>query len=252
MVRYVGIVNITPDSFSDGGEFFAAESAIRHAHELIAAGADIIDLGAQSTRPKATLLTADEEWQRLEPVLAGLKATDIAVSIDTFYPSVITRALDYFPDLIINDVTTAHDPEMRRLIAESGLRVFLSHLPFSVNGDIQAAHQLEPLIDDSGVVKQELLARRSELIAMGASPEQIILDPGIGFGKTMRLSAELIEFAREVPDIPVLIGASRKRFIEQHLHQDRFDAQINADLGRKAVAAGAAYLRVHEIPRPKS
>ena len=248
MVQYVGIVNITPDSFSDGGEFFAAESAIRHAHELVAAGADIIDFGAQSTRPNATLLNADEEWQRLEPVLAGLKGTDMTISIDTFYPSVITRALDYFSDLIINDVTTAHDPEMRRLIAKSGLRVFLSHLPFSVEGDIQAAHQLDPLIDDRAIVKRELLARRDELIRLGARSEQIILDPGIGFGKTMRLNAELVEFAREVPGIPVLIGTSRKRFIEQYLHQDRFDPKVNKELGEKAAKAGAAYLRVHELP----
>ena len=249
MVKYVGIVNITPDSFSDGGEFFAAESAIRHARELVAAGADIVDLGAQSTRPNATLLSADEEWQRLEPVLAGLKGADMTVSIDTFYPSVITRALDYFPDLIINDVTTVHDPAMRRLIAESNLRVFLSHLPFSVEGDIQAAHQLEPLIDDVKVVKDELLARRDELIQLGAQPEQIILDPGIGFGKTMRLNAELVEFAREVPSIPVLIGASRKRFIERYLHQDRFDPTVTATLEEKAIKAGAAYLRTHVIPK---
>lgn len=248
MVQYVGIVNITPDSFSDGGEFFAAESAIRHAYELVAAGADIVDLGAQSTRPNATLLSTDEEWQRLEPVLAGLKGADMTVSIDTFYPSVITRALNYCPDLIINDVTTAHDPEMQRLIATSGLRVFLSHLPFSVEGDIQAAHQLEPLVDDVKVVKDELLARRDELIRLGARPEQIILDPGIGFGKTMRLNAELVEFAREVPGIPVLIGTSRKRFIERYLHQDRFDPKVNAALEAKAANAGAAFLRVHEVP----
>ena len=249
MVQYVGIVNVTPDSFSDGGEFFAAEDAIRHARELVAAGADIVDLGAQSTRPHAAHLTADEEWQRLEPVLAGLAGSGMAVSIDTFSPSVITRALAYFPSPIINDVTTAHDPDMRQLVASSGLTIFLSHLPFAANGDVQAAHQLEPLVDDVAVVKQELLTRRDELIRLGAVPEQIILDPGIGFGKTMRLSAELIEFAREVPDIPVLIGASRKRFIEQSLGQHRFDPVVNAALNQKAIAAGARYLRVHEIPQ---
>ena len=248
MVQYVGIVNITPDSFSDGGKFYAAEAAIQHALELVETGADIIDLGAQSTRPNATHLSADEEWQRLEPVLAGLKNTDTAVSVDTFYPRVITRALDYVPDLIINDVTTAHDPEMRRLIATSGLRAFLSHLPFRVEGDIQAAHRLEPLVDEVGVVKRELLARRDELIQLGARPGQIILDPGIGFGKTMRLNAELVEFAREVSGIPVLIGASRKRFIERYLHQDRFNPKVNAALEEKAANAGAAFLRVHELP----
>ncbi len=248
MVQYVGIVNVTPESFSDGGEFFATKDAVRHAHELVAAGADIIDLGAQSTRPNAVHLTADEEWARLEPVLAGLAESDMTVSIDTFYSSVITRALAYFPELIINDVTTAHDIDMRRLVAASGLRIFLSHLPFAASGDIQAAHQLKPLVDDVAVVKQELLARRDELIRMGANPAQIILDPGIGFGKTMRLNAELVEFAREVPGIPVLIGASRKRFIEQYLGKDRFDPSVNTALNQKAATAGARYLRVHELP----
>lgn len=248
MVMYVGIVNVTPDSFSDGGQFFDPKKAIDHAMELAAAGAHVIDLGAQSTRPNAIRLTADEEWQRLEPVLAGLQDAGLHVSIDTFYPSLVTRALPYIPDLIINDVTTAHDPEMRQLIASSGLRVFLSHLPFSVAGDIQAAHQLEPLIDDVSVVKQELLARRDELIELGARPERIILDPGIGFGKTMRLNAELVTFAREVPGIPVLIGASRKRFIEQYLKKDRFDTKVNAELCEAAITAGAQYLRVHDVP----
>lgn len=247
MVQYVGIVNVTPDSFSDGGKYFDATAAIRRTQELIASGAHIVDLGAQSTRPNAEHLSADEEWRRLEPVLAGLAGTDIVISIDTFYPSVITRAVQYFPDLIINDVTTAHNPEMRRLIAESGLRVILSHLPFRVNGDIQAAHHLDPLVDDVAAVREELLLRRDEIVALGARPEQIILDPGIGFGKTMRLNAELVEFAREVPGIPVLIGYSRKRFIEQYLHQDRFDPSVNNALGEKAVAAGAKYLRVHDI-----
>lgn len=248
MVNYVGIVNITPDSFSDGGKYLVVEEAVKHAHDLLKAGANIIDLGAQSTRPQAKLLSVDEEWSRLAPVLSGLAGSGISISVDTFYPEIIRRALSYFPDLIINDVTTAHDPAMRHLIATSGLRVFLSHLPFQANGDIQAAHHLSPLVDDVSTVKTELLARRDELIAMGASKEQIILDPGIGFGKTMRLSAELVEFAREVPDIPVLIGASRKRFIEQYLHQDRFDPAVNHTIEQRAVAAGAEYLRVHQAP----
>jgi len=220
-------------------------------------GAHIIDVGAQSTRPNAELLTIEQEWERLEPVLNLLASQSFEISIDTFYPEIIERAVQLIPNLIINDVTASHNPAMRRLMASSGLRVFLSHLPFSVNGDIQAAHKLAQPVDDIKQVKHELLERRDDLLQLGASSEQIILDPGIGFGKTMRLigfgktmrlNAELIEFAKQVPGIPVLIGYSRKRFIEQYLHKDRFSQAINTELAKKAQASGAAYLRVHEIP----
>lgn len=247
MARFVGIVNVTPDSFSDGGEFLAAEQALAHAYQLFKQGATIIDFGAQSTRPGATLLTAEEEWQRLEPVISQLSDAPFEISIDTFYPEVIEKVREFIPNVIINDVTMAHNPDMQHFIGASGLRVFLSHLPLSVHGDIQAAHQMPHLIDDVATVKQELLQQRSELIKLGAHPEQIILDPGIGFGKTMRLNAELIKFAHEVPNIPVMIGFSRKRFIEQFLHQDRFDPMVNNALAQKAIESGAAYLRVHEV-----
>lgn len=247
MVRFVGIVNVTPDSFSDGGMFFVAEKAVTHAYKLFEDGATIIDFGAQSTRPGADFLTAREEWQRLEPVISRLTDAPFEISIDTFYPEVIEKVRDFVPHVIINDVTMASRPDMQKLIATSGLRVFLSHLPLSVTGSIEAAHQMLHPIDDIEIVKQELLRRRNELIALGAKPEHIILDPGIGFGKTMRLNAELVEFAKYVPGTPVMIGFSRKRFIEQYLHQDRFDNTVNSDLAKKAVASGAEYLRVHEV-----
>lgn len=248
MTTFVGIVNITPDSFSDGGLFLEAKNALAQARKLHKDGASIIDIGAQSTRPSAKLLSIDEEWRRLEPVLTLLSRESFEVSIDTFYPEIVARARTYRSDLIINDVTTAHTPYMRQLVVDSGLRIFLSHLPFSAHGDIQTAHALMQPLDNIETVKNELLIRRDELLKLGAEPEQIILDPGIGFGKTMRLNAELVEFAREVPGIPVLVGFSRKRFIEQYLHKDRLSAAINSDLAKKAINTGATYLRVHEIP----
>lgn len=248
MIMYVGILNVTPDSFSDGGKYFAAEAAIKQAYELVSKGASVVDLGPQSTRPNATRLSADEEWLRLEPVLKGLGDIDADISIDTFHPTVVSRALRYFPDLIVNDITTAHNPDMRRLVVERGNRIFLSHLPFVADGDPQVAHKQHPLIDDVGTVKNELLIRRQELISLGAQPEHIILDPGIGFGKSMRLNAELVAFAQEVPSIPVLIGFSRKRFIEQHLGLDRFDKEVNARLANQAIKSGASYIRLHDIP----
>ncbi len=249
MVTFVGIVNVTPDSFSDGGMFFAAQAAMEHAYELHKNGATIIDLGAQSTRPGASHLSAEEELQRLEPVVSRLTDAPFDVSIDTFYPEVIKKVRTYLPDVIINDVTMAHSQEMQELVATSGLRIFLSHLPLLVDGNIQAAHQMLQPIDSIDIVTRELLQRRDELLARGAASQQIILDPGIGFGKTMRLNAELVEFATHVPTIPVMIGFSRKRFIEQFLHLDRFDRSVNAMLTQKAIDSGATYLRVHEIYR---
>ncbi len=247
MVNFVGIVNVTPDSFSDGGKFLVAEKALAHAYELFENGATIIDFGAQSTRPGADVLTAREEWQRLEPVISRLTDAPFEISIDTFYPEVIEKVREFVPHVIINDVTMASRPDMQKLVATSGLRIFLSHLPLSVDDNIQAAHQMLYPLDNIEIVKQELLRRRNELIALGAIPEHIILDPGIGFGKTMRLNAELVEFAKHVPDLSVMIGFSRKRFIEHYLHQDRFDHDVNTALAKKAIASGAEYLRVHEV-----
>lgn len=246
MVKYVGIVNVTPDSFSDGGKYLAADAAVKRARELADAGASIIDIGAQSTRPRAEYLSADEEWQRLEPLLTQLADSPFEISIDTFHPEVIRRAMRLIPNLIINDVTTAHDPDMRQLIADSGLRVILSHLPYSVEGDIQAAHSLAEPTDDVRVVVRELRERQQQLIDMGAKHEQIILDPGIGFGKTMRLNNELVEFAQHIDDMPVLIGFSRKRFIKQYLGLDRYSIEVNRSLLERATGSGASYIRVHD------
>jgi len=242
MTELVGILNITPDSFSDGGKWLAADKAIVHAKQLIADGAAIIDIGAESTRPGAAHVSEQEEWQRLEPVLRGLAPLGLQLSLDTRHVNIVKMALRVIPNLIINDVTGFADPEMQQLVADKHLRCIVSHLAISLRGDIQAAHTTR-LIDDEQQVIDELKQRRKELIAKGVKARDIILDPGIGFGKTPELNKRLLGFARHFPDDKVMIGYSRKRF----LGDARMELPANLEAGKMAIAAGAAYLRVHDV-----
>jgi dihydropteroate synthase len=239
MTQLVGILNLTPDSFSDGGQYNTTEVALRRAAQLFSDGASLVDVGAESTRPGATPLSDAEEWARLEPVLLPLmEEYPGALSLDTYHPETARRALEQ-GKVIINDVTGMTDPQMVRVVADYGAACIVSHLAAT---DVQAAHRGE-LIDDAGVVVADLLTRVTALTAAGLPVEQIILDPGIGFGKTPRLNEELLSFAKHMPDFQVMIGYSRKRF----LGDDRMQLAPNLEAGRVAIAAGAAYLRVHDV-----
>jgi dihydropteroate synthase len=241
MTQLVGILNVTPDSFSDGGLFVTPAAAIERAEQLFADGAALVGVGVESTRPGAVPLTAEEEWQRLEPILAELlELYPESLSVDTYHPETAERAL-IMGDVIINDVTGMNNPAMREIVAKHYARCIISHLP-STNTDIQAAHQGR-LIADVRQVKDELLARVAELETLGLGRQQIILDPGIGFGKTPALNHELLTFAAEVPDFRVMIGYSRKRF----LGEDRMKLAPNLAAGQVAIASGAAFLRVHDV-----
>ena len=239
MVKLVGILNVTPDSFSDGGLFTDPAAALARAAKLFADGAELVDVGAESTRPGALALTTEAEWQRLSEVLQQLiKLYPEQISVDTYHPETAARALD-LGDVIINDVTGMNDPAMVDIVASRHARCVISHLPAA---DPQAAHESEP-IDDVEQIKEDLLARARLLQDRGLSKGKIILDPGIGFGKTAELNRKLLEFAREVPDYPVMIGYSRKRFLGER----RIEPEPNLEAGRIAVASGAAYLRVHDV-----
>lgn len=239
MTQLVGVLNVTPDSFSDGNLFLEPAKAIKQAEKLFDDGAALLDIGAESTRPGAAPLTADQEWQRLEPVLKELmKRFPNKLSVDTYHPETATRALG-LGDIIINDVTGMNDPAMVGIVVAHQAGCIISHLPGS---DIQAAHRGE-LVDEVDTVRTDLLAKAAELESRGLKRERIILDPGIGFGKTPRLNRELLEFAKQVPDYKVMIGYSRKRF----LGEQRMELAPNLEAGRLAVAAGAAYLRVHDV-----
>jgi dihydropteroate synthase len=239
MVKLVGILNVTPDSFSDGGLFDDPSAALAQADRLFSDGAYMIDIGAESTRPGATPLTWQQEWQRLETILPLLiRKYPGRLSLDTYHPETAAKALD-LGDVVINDVTGLSDPAMVDLIIARGARCIISHLPGS---DIQAAHKGD-LLDNAEQVKQDLLAKAGMLLKSGLLKERIILDPGIGFGKTPRLNRDLIRFAELAPEYPVMVGYSRKRF----LGQKRMELEPNLDAGRAAIKAGAAYLRVHDV-----
>lgn len=239
MTQLVGILNITPDSFSDGGEFTTTEAALAQAAQLFADGAALVDVGAESTRPGATPLTAHEEWERLEPVLLPLlERYPERISLDSYHPETVQRAFKH-GRVIVNDVTGMQNPAMIRVVAAHGATCVISHLAAA---DPQSAHA-GSLVDDAQVIVDDLLARADVLRAEGLERDQIILDPGIGFGKTPELNRRLLEFARLVPEYAVMIGYSRKRF----LGEDRMEVAPNLAAGRIAIAAGAAYLRVHDV-----
>jgi len=239
MTQLVGILNITPDSFSDGGQFTEPAAALEQAAKLFADGAALVDVGAESTRPGATPLTPAEEWRRLEPVLKPLlQQYPGKISLDTYHPETAEKALN-LGRVIINDVTGMNNPAMVEVVTRHQARCVVSHLR---GFDPQAAHQGE-LIDDIQIVVDDLLAKAELLRARGLKQEQIILDPGIGFGKTPELNHRLLEFARYVPGYQVMVGYSRKRF----LGDKRMELETNLAAGRIAIAAGAAYLRVHDV-----
>lgn len=240
MVQYVGIVNVTPDSFSDGGEYIDANAAIKQANKLFDDGAKFVDIGAESTRPNATPLTDDEEWQRLKTILEVLiPKYPGRISVDSYHPATIKKAWTIGP-VIINDVTGFNDPTMRNLAVELDATIIISHLPPHMT--IQQAHDATP-VTSVQQVKDELLAKAKVLEDAGLDRRHIILDPGIGFGKSPEVNKQLLTFAELVPQYAVMIGYSRKRFLGEH----RMEIGPNIEAGETAINSGATYLRVHDV-----
>ncbi|MBK5961347.1 dihydropteroate synthase [Rhodoplanes elegans] len=238
----MGVLNVTPDSFSDGGQFLDPATAIAQAERMVAAGADIVDVGAESTRPYggAKPVTAADEIARLAPVLPAVVAMGVPVSIDTMKAAVAAWALDQGA-AILNDVWgLQRDPEMAPLAARRGVPIVVMH-----NRD-----QADPAIDI--VADVEAFFARSLAIAAeaGLAPEQIVLDPGIGFGKTPAQSIATLAATRRFLGFgrPLLVGASRKRFIDSVSPappDQRLGGSIAAHL--LAVLDGAAIVRVHDV-----
>jgi dihydropteroate synthase len=238
----MGILNVTPDSFSDGGQFIDPASAIAHAGKMAAQGADILDIGAESTRPYggATPVSADDEKARLAPVLPAVRKLGLPVSIDTIKASVAAWALDQGAE-IVNDVWgLQRDPDFAKLVAARNVPVIVMH-------NREAA---DPAID----ITAEVIAYFSRSLEIaeraGIAREKIVLDPGIGFGKTPEQSivciARLAEFKRF--GLPLLVGASRKRFINSVTPSppdERLGGSIASHL--EAVKNGAAIVRVHDV-----
>ena len=247
--KLMGIVNVTPDSFSDGGEFLDAERAIAHGRELAEQGADILDVGGESTRPGAEAVSAADELARVTPVVEALAREDgpgVPVSIDTSKAEVAAAALDAGA-AIVNDVTALRsDPEMAALCAERGCELILMHML----GDPRTMQE-DPRYDDVVDDVKAFLAERVEVgTGAGVEVERISVDPGIGFGKTVEHNLELIRRLGELRDLgrPVVFGSSRKSFIGKIT-----GAPVETRLGGTvasnviAYANGAEVLRVHDV-----
>ena len=239
MVKLVGILNVTPDSFSDGGLYTDPQKAVKQAEQLFNEGADLVDIGAESTRPGAESLSPDEEWSRLEPVLEVLiKRYPHQLSLDTYHPETAERALE-LGDFIINDVTGFQSPKMTEVVRKFGARLIVSHLSALSTAE---AHQGK-LISEIEQVADWLKAKQGELVSRGIKPDNIIVDPGIGFGKTPELNWQLLDVAELLPSFDVMIGYSRKRF----LGENRLNLEANLIAAERAIKHGATYLRVHDV-----
>jgi dihydropteroate synthase len=212
--RLMGIVNVTPDSFSDGGRFLDPKAAVAHGAELVAQGANIVDVGGESTRPGAEPVGADEELRRVQPVIEGLSAGadgDAQISIDTSKAAVARAALAAGASLV-NDVSAFRaDPEMAGLVAGSGAECCLMHM-LGEPRTMQQDPRYEDVVDD---VKAFLEARLAFAVREGVSEARVLLDPGIGFGKTVEHNLELLRRLDELLTLgrPIVVGTSRKSFL---------------------------------------
>jgi dihydropteroate synthase len=254
----MGVVNVTPDSFSDGGQWFGADAAIAHGLELVAQGADIVDVGGESTRPGAQRITAEEELRRVRPVIDGLVAAGLPVSVDTMRAEVAEQALGAGARLV-NDVSGGlADPEMPRLVGAAGVPYVVMHWRgHSHSMDSRAVYQ-----DVVREVAEELCRRVDVVTAQGVDPAMIVLDPGLGFAKRPEHNWALLTSLDQIstlggraPGFPVLIGASRKRFLGRLLAAPDgtprpFAGSDDATVSVTALAAvaGAWCARVHRVP----
>jgi dihydropteroate synthase len=242
----MGVVNVTPDSFSDGGMFLHPPAAIAEARALHDAGAAIVDVGGESTRPGSEGISADEELRRLEPVLLAL--SDVPVSVDTSKTVVARRALE-LGAIMVNDVTALRgDPELGEVVADAGAYLCLMHM----RGEPRTM-QDDPRYDD---VVSEVAAFLEERLAFavsaGIAEELVCLDPGIGFGKTTEHNLELLARLGEIVALgrPVLVGASRKRFLGRLLgDDDALTGPLAAGVAVNVLAyeRGASIFRVHDV-----
>ena len=242
----MGIVNVTPDSFSDGGRFLVPERAISHARELAADGADLLDVGGESTRPGARGVSAEEELSRVAPVLAGLRDVDAAISIDTSKVAVAETALDVGAG-VVNDVTALRqEPELAGLCAERECIVVLMHMQGTPR-TMQESPTYDDVVDD---VKAFLAERIEFAVGEGVAEERIWVDPGIGFGKTVEHNLELLRRLGEIRELgrPLVVGTSRKRFIGA-LTGREVDDRLGGTIASNVLAlrAGADVLRVHDV-----
>ena len=251
--RIMGIVNVTPDSFSDGGQFADSTAAVAHAVQLAADGADIVDIGGESTRPGAAAVSEADEIHRIVPVIAGLRAqSEVRISIDTRKAQVMREAVSAGAD-IINDVSALmHDRLSLETAADLGVPVVLMH----AQGDPRTM-QDDPVYDDVQLDVFDFLEARIEAaIRAGIPREHLLVDPGIGFGKRVDHNLALLSGLSLLHGlgVPILVGASRKRFIGALTGVDTAGDRVHGSVGAalSAVAQGVQILRVHDVAATKA
>jgi dihydropteroate synthase len=246
----IGVVNVTPDSFSDGGNYVDADAAIKHGLALVEEGADIIDVGGESTRPGASRVPEDEERRRVVPVIAALASAGVPVSVDTMRAPTALAALEAGAALV-NDVSGGQaDAGLPRVVAEAGVPYVVMH--WRAHSD--RMQQYAEYDDVVGEVRAELLARVEAVTGAGVRPEQIIVDPGIGFAKTAAHNWALLTHLDQIVAMgyPLLVGASRKSFLGELLISDEVRPPAERDgataaLTVVAALAGAWAVRVHAV-----
>jgi dihydropteroate synthase len=244
----MGVLNVTPDSFSDGGEFHAPAAALAQAQRLVDAGADFIDIGGQSTRPGAEQVSVEEELNRVLPVVKALRSVlNVPISVDTTRASVAHRAVEVGADMV-NDISGGmFDPDMLPVVAELGVPIVLMH----IRGTPQTMQQLTEYQDLIAEIYEFLESRIAAAVAAGIERSHLIVDPGIGFAKT---SEQNLEILRQLPifrslDVPILVGVSRKSFIGRILNQPDPKGRVwgTAAACCAAIAGLADILRVHDV-----
>ena len=246
----MGVLNVTPDSFSDGGQFLSPERAVERAAEMVSDGADIIDIGGESTRPGAERVTIEEEKSRVVPIIERLAASlTVALSIDTT-KSAIARAAVAAGAEIINDISGLRfDPVLANVAAETGAGLVLMHS----RGDARTMHSLEPVEDILTEVEESLRLSINIATERGVEREALAVDPGIGFSKSDRQNLELLArldtFAQSFREFPVLIGTSRKSFLGRILDGASVEERLHATMATvtAAVLHGANIVRLHDV-----
>ncbi|MCC7345713.1 MAG: dihydropteroate synthase [Deltaproteobacteria bacterium] len=242
----MGILNVTPDSFSDGGKYLDPKRALERARALIAEGADLIDVGGESTRPGAAPVPPEEEWRRLEPVLKVLtSATATPISVDTRNTETARRALDAGAS-VVNDVSCARDPGLLKVVAAAGAGYVLMHS----RGEPAAMASLAHYGDVVGEVEAELRLGLDRALQAGIVAERICVDPGFGFAKTPEQNWILLEGLAGLAELgrPILVGLSRKRMLRERVGGEP-EALLRAglDAARTAIRRGARIVRVHDV-----
>ncbi len=243
-----GVLNVTPDSFSDGGKYLDPDRAFAHAIELEDAGADLIDIGAESTRPGSTRTSEAEELRRLVPVLKRLRGKlTVPISVDTYKSAVAAKALELGAEIVNDPSGLTFDPDLARTAAQGGAGLILCHM----RGTPDTWPKLPPLKNPTQTIATELDAAVHRAVRAGLERRQIVIDPGLGFGKRKEQNAEVLAHLEELArlDLPLMVGASRKHFLPKPSEEGREYATAAAVTA--SILNGAHLVRVHDVAAMK-